>query len=93
MQAAFVDIGLERAAFIHAHDVVKLDNDGFEIKDENDEHELDITSLIREGQKLVVQVVKEPIATKGQGSQLTCLSLLVTWCICRAIITSGFRSA
>jgi ribonuclease G len=65
MQAAFVDIGLERAAFIHAHDVVKLDNDGFEIKDENDEHELDITSLIREGQKLVVQVVKEPIATKG----------------------------
>lgn len=63
MEAAFVDIGLERAAFIHASDVVSpaaLDaqQDGPRIVP-------DIRSLLREGQSLVVQVTKDPIGTKG----------------------------
>ena len=33
MQAAFVDIGLERAAFIHAQDILPIDSDGFEVAD------------------------------------------------------------
>jgi len=33
MQAAFVEIGLERAGFIHAQDIARLDHDGFESLD------------------------------------------------------------
>ncbi len=53
MQAAFVDIGLERAAFIHAAEI----GDG----DAN----APINQLVHEGQSLVVQVTKDPIGTKG----------------------------
>jgi ribonuclease G len=66
MQAAFVDIGLDRAAFIHAQDITPLDADGYEIVDNQ---EVDIGQLLQEGQLLVVQVVKEPIA--GKGARLT----------------------
>ncbi len=62
MQAAFVDIGLERAGFIHAQDIARLDQDGFESLDNQ---EVQIAQLLREGQMLVVQVVKEPISSKG----------------------------
>lgn len=62
MQAAFVDIGLERAGFIHAADIASLDEKGME-----DRHAevADIRSIVREGQSLVVQVTKDPIGTKG----------------------------
>ncbi|AHK14879.1 ribonuclease G [Thalassolituus oleivorans R6-15] len=53
MQAAFVDIGLERAAFIHAAEVGKGDANA------------PINQLLHEGQSLVVQVTKDPISTKG----------------------------
>jgi ribonuclease G len=62
MQAAFVEIGLERAGFIHAQDIARLDHDGFESLDNQEVH---IGQLLREGQMLVVQVVKEPISSKG----------------------------
>ncbi len=62
MQAAFVDIGLDRAGFIHAADIAPLGEDGME--DRNAEVE-DIRNIVREGQPLVVQVVKDPIGTKG----------------------------
>ncbi len=62
MQAAFVEIGLERAGFIHAQDIARLDQDGFECLDNQ---EVQIGQLLREGQMLVVQVVKEPISSKG----------------------------
>lgn len=62
MQAAFVEIGLERAAFIHAQDITPLDESDFEVQDSQ---EIQIEQLLREGQMLVVQVVKEPIASKG----------------------------
>ncbi|QBM16301.1 ribonuclease G [Marinobacter sp. JH2] len=64
MEAAFVDIGLERAAFIHASDVVASQPPA---ADEGDGPRVvpDIRTLLREGQSLVVQVTKDPIGTKG----------------------------
>lgn len=58
MQAAFVDIGLERTAFLHANDIIS----GF--SDEKVENS-QIQQLVREGQQVVVQVVKDPLGTKG----------------------------
>src|SRR5690606_29945987 len=60
MQAAIVDIGLDRAGFVHAADIAAVDAEGFEVES----RELPIGQLVREGQMLVVQVLKEPIAPK-----------------------------
>jgi len=57
MQAAFVDIGLDRAAFLHASDI--LTGSGREPRSDA------ITDLVREGGDLLVQVVKDPLGTKG----------------------------
>ncbi|WP_075182946.1 ribonuclease G [Pantoea sp. 1.19] len=64
MQAAFVDIGLEKAAFLHASDIVPHTEcvAGEEQKNFNVR---DIAELVRQGQDLVVQVVKDPLGTKG----------------------------
>ncbi len=62
MQAAFVDIGHERAGFIHVADVLPLDDDGVE---ERQAGTVEIRELLREGQDLLVQVVKDPISSKG----------------------------
>ncbi len=62
MEAAFVDIGLERAAFLHVSDVqgaFRSDTDGAERRS------LQINELLHTGQELVVQVVKDAIGTKG----------------------------
>lgn len=65
MQAAFIDIGLERAAFLHASDVTQLSGgDGDEPTAEQGKND-NITQLLREGQQLLVQVIKDPIGTKG----------------------------
>nr|WP_136251569.1 ribonuclease G [Ningiella ruwaisensis] len=64
MQAAFVDIGLEKAAFLHASDIAVYD----ELKDEVTPptfEKKDIRELVREGQHIVVQAVKDPLGTKG----------------------------
>lgn len=64
MQSAFVDIGLEKAAFLHASDIVSHT----ECVDENEQKQFvvkDIAELVREGQDIVVQVVKDPLGTKG----------------------------
>lgn len=63
MQAAFIDLGLEKAAFIHLTDIHLATQ-----AEENQEQATNppcITSLLREGQTLVVQVTKDPIGTKG----------------------------
>ena len=57
MQAAFIDIGLERAAFIHAHDIAA--------SGAPPEEQPSIAHLLHEGQSLVVQVTKDPIGSKG----------------------------
>jgi ribonuclease G len=59
MQAAFVDIGLERAAFLHASDIINPHQLAGERK------EVLINDLIHEGQHLLVQVVKDPLGSKG----------------------------
>ncbi len=58
MQAAFVDIGLERASFIHVSDIVLPDG-------RYPEADADVRSFLHEGQSVVVQVIKDPIGTKG----------------------------
>jgi ribonuclease G len=64
MQAAFVDIGLEKAAFLHASDIMPHtecvagdEQKNFSVRD--------IAELVRQGQDLMVQVVKDPLGTKG----------------------------
>ena len=60
MQAAFIDVGLERTAFLHASDVAQADGDA-----EDNNKSDNITQLLREGQELLVQVIKDPLGTKG----------------------------
>ena len=63
MQAAFVDIGLDKAAFLHASDIVQH-NEASDL-DTKPAVSKDIRVLVREGQYLLVQVVKDPLGTKG----------------------------
>src|SRR5438093_8061317 len=76
IQAAFVDIGTEKAASLHVADLV-------EVRDEMDDEPSDrrrgprtngrppraplpsIQDILQKGQQILVQVTKEPIATKG----------------------------
>ena len=67
MQAAFVDIGLERNAFLYAGDI-QTDKSEFTF---NGEAPLfpngipNIRDIVKVGQEIVVQIVKEPVGTKG----------------------------
>lgn len=85
MQAAFVDIGHERAAFLYAGDFLRTKHNVEDIDGEEDEplehqearrrrrsyEEIpSISELVREGQEIMVQVAKAPIGTKG--ARLTC---------------------
>ncbi len=58
MQSAFVEVGLERAAFLHVADI-------WEQRRANGEAAKPIEKVLAEGQPLLVQVVKDPIGTKG----------------------------
>ena len=62
MQAAFVDVGLERTAFLHASDITRSNGQG---NGNGDGENPDIRELVREGQDVLVQVVKDPLGTKG----------------------------
>ncbi len=57
MQSAFVEIGLERAAFLHIADIWEHRQNGHDTKP--------IERILHEGQSLLVQVIKDPIGTKG----------------------------
>ncbi|MBL4761058.1 MAG: Rne/Rng family ribonuclease [Mariprofundaceae bacterium] len=81
IQAAFVDIGLHKSGFLYAGDIAapeteSLDDDNTESENNNDETEGEntaprrrvippINTLVREGQEILVQVSKDPIASKG----------------------------
>ncbi len=69
MQAAFVDIGLERAAFLHANDIFRATplevGEAEETVIAPPPVQLSIIELLRDGAEVVVQVVKDPIGTKG----------------------------
>lgn len=69
MQAAFVDVGLDRTAFLHAADI---QDDSEELNGETDietrpgHHEVrNVCTLLHEGQEVLVQVIKDPVGTKG----------------------------
>jgi ribonuclease G len=78
MQSAFVDIGLERDGFLYVTDVVNTLEE-FERLESGDEEEEEeggdrrrergdepkIETLLKDGQEILVEVVKEPLGTKG----------------------------
>lgn len=64
MQAAFVDMGLERAAFLHISDMLSVNEEYLQLSDVTESHET-ITDLLKDGQKIAVQVIKDPIGSKG----------------------------
>ncbi|UXY15534.1 ribonuclease G [Chitiniphilus purpureus] len=57
MQSAFIEIGLERAAFLHIADVIE--------QRQHPNEPQRIERIVHEGQSVVVQVIKDPIGTKG----------------------------
>ena len=67
MQAAFVEAGLARAAFLHASDIMRTPAAETEetVNGLAPAPTPPISELVREGQEIVVQVVKDPIGTKG----------------------------
>jgi len=72
MQAAFIDIGMEKSAFLHVSDMRDMVGslvgaDGLEVEDGKrpDAPSAPIQDLLKKGQEIVVQVTKEPISTKG----------------------------
>ncbi len=62
MQAAFIDIGLERTAFLHASDIYRVEQGQ---TSDPPPPEPPIASLVREGAEVIVQVIKDPLGTKG----------------------------
>jgi ribonuclease G len=63
MQAAFVNIGLDRTAFLHANDIAPRQP---ELKSNGEPEPIPpINELIQQGQNLKVQVIKDPLGTKG----------------------------
>ena len=79
IQAAFVDIGTDKSAFLHASDVIYPDEENGKDADADDvaegdedepprrkrQREIPIQDAVKRGQDLIVQVSKEPISTKG----------------------------
>ena len=62
MQAAFIDIGMERTAFLHASDIFDPRHADTGIEPPHTEN---IRALVAEGNEILVQVVKDPLGTKG----------------------------
>src|SRR3954463_9030812 len=65
MQSAFIDMGLERAAFLHVADVWQRQPDGEPPTARNSHPQVPIEKQVFEGQALMVQVIKDPIGSKG----------------------------
>ena len=62
MQAAFIDVGLDRTAFLHASDIAApadLEDDMEATRPES------VRQLVAEGDEILVQVLKDPLGTKG----------------------------
>jgi len=74
MQAAFVDVGLERTAFLHAADIQSAEDEDsqthegetdIEARSGNHHDTRNVAALLHEGQELLVQVIKDPLGSKG----------------------------
>ena len=75
MQAAFVDIGMEKAAYLHSSDIGKDYGNRYDSEDIEEEEapaeivrkrrRAGIETVLKANQEILVQVIKEPISTKG----------------------------
>ncbi len=65
LEAAFVDIGLEKNGFLHVDEIVLPGVDAPQRGHGSGRESRDITELLKPGQEIVVQVVKDPLKTKG----------------------------
>jgi ribonuclease G len=74
MQSSFIDLGLERDGFLYVADVIdtmeefdklESDDDAPKSRDDRNKPQPKIEDLLKEGQEILVQVVKEPLGTKG----------------------------
>jgi ribonuclease G len=71
MQAAFIDIGFEQDAFLHFSDMgaevnqLFADIDEDTVSEDKKDSDVDPADLLRNGQEIAVQIIKEPISTKG----------------------------
>jgi len=74
MQSAFIDIGLQRAAFLYVADIKTEINsyapffeeeDSIEVDIKRNKTDIPIENLIQEGQEILVQVSKDPLGSKG----------------------------
>ncbi len=75
MQAAFVDIGMEKAAYLHSSDIRKEFRGRYDSEDVEEEEapaeiiskgrRAGIETVLKRSQEILVQVIKEPISTKG----------------------------
>ena len=78
LQAAFVDIGLERTAFLQVRDMIEAENaESSERSSRNGRRPRSlpvIQDLIKKGEEVLVQIAKEPISTKGARVTTEC------WC-------------
>ena len=62
MQAAFIEIGLDRAAFLHASDIMPPPGHDPGVEAQAFES---VRDLVHEGDTILVQVLKDPLGTKG----------------------------
>src|SRR5207249_1945242 len=66
MQSAFVEVGLERDAFLYVADVFEdLDENLLSPEEQGRNNHAPIEERLQEGEEVVAQVVKEPLGTKG----------------------------
>ena len=70
MQSAFIDIGLEKAAFLHVADLLQArvgsqGDDQTQGKSALHQHHVPIEKILFDGKPILVQVIKDPIGTKG----------------------------
>src|SRR3954452_20151672 len=63
LEAAFVDIGLDKNGFLHVDEIVIPGME--QVKRGRGSGQTRITDLLKPGQEIVVQVVKDPLKTKG----------------------------
>ncbi|MBE9563898.1 MAG: ribonuclease G [Proteobacteria bacterium] len=64
MEAAFVEIGLEKAAFLHVSDVASS-NKNLNKGNHHNGETVQIGQVLRDGQEILVQVIKDQLGTKG----------------------------
>ena len=72
MQAAFIDVGLERTAFLHAADIAQPDSDSTLM---GAPAVVEIRNLVKEGDDILVQVVKDPMGSLAQDRTIQTMTM------------------